>query len=64
MGFFSKIFGIDKGIEVTARNCVEHMKKIQSYVNLQDELKKFLEVNNIPYGIMKDEDMEAVYWDI
>ncbi len=54
MGFFSKVLGIDKGIDITARNAVEHMKQVQKYVNDRDELIKYLSINNLHYVLDED----------
>jgi len=62
MGFFSKILGIDKGIDVTARNCVTHMKSIQPYIKDKNELIKYLSANNIEYGVY--EDTNDMLWNI
>lgn len=67
MGFFSKVFGIDKGIDITARNAIEHMQQIQKYVNNRDELIKYLSMNNINYAIDKsfmDDTKENLRWAI
>lgn len=54
MGFFSKVLGIDKGIDITARNTVEHMQEVQKYVGNRDELIKYLSVNNLHYVLDED----------
>ena len=53
MGLLSKIFGIDKGIDITAKNCIEHMIEVQKYVNDREKLIKYLSSNNINYIINK-----------
>lgn len=62
MGFFSKIFGIDKGIDLIARDCVEHMQQVQKFINSRDDLIVYLDSNTIPYGTY--EDSKNILWDL
>lgn len=62
MGFFSKILGIDKGIDLVARDCVEHMQQVQKLIHSKDDLKAYLSNNNITYGIYEGE--KDILWDL
>lgn len=62
MGFFSKILGIDKGIDLIARDCVKHMQQVQKLINSRDDLIAYLHSNTIPYGI--NENGKDIIWDL
>lgn len=62
MGFFSKMLGIDKGIDIIARDCVKHMQQVQKLINSTDDLIAYLHSNTIPYGI--NENGKDIVWDL
>lgn len=65
MSFFSKIFGIDRGIDIAARKAVNHMQDIQKYIGERNELIKYLNVNKIDYFFENDilnKDVNNLCW--